>query len=88
MRESAVEAIFKRRVRELGGRSYKFAPVEAGNPDQIVILPGGVIKFVELKAVGGQLRPVQVLWHRRAAERGVIVDVVTGAQEARTWTPG
>lgn len=87
MRESSVEAIFNSRVRELGGLSYKFAPVHAGNPDRIVLLPGGLVCFAELKADDGALRPDQKLWHRRAAERGTVVYVVTGAEEARRWTP-
>lgn len=87
MRESTVEAIFARRVRALGGVSYKFAPVHAGNPDRIVLLPDGVVRFVELKAAGGTLDPAQRLWHRRAAELGTVVHVVTGAEEARTWQP-
>jgi hypothetical protein len=87
MRESAVEAIFKQRVRDLGGRSHKFVPAEAGNPDQVALLPGGVIRFVELKANGGKLHPAQILWHRRAAELGTVVHVVTGAAEARSWLP-
>lgn len=87
MRESAVEAVFARRVRDLGGLSYKFAPVHAGNPDRIVLLPGGVVRFVELKREGGRLDPAQRLWHRRAAKLGTVVDVVTGAEEAREWDP-
>jgi hypothetical protein len=86
MLESAVEAVFAARVRELGGLSYKFAPIHKGNPDRVVILDGSVY-FVEIKADGGKLDPAQVLWHRRAAERGVIVQVVTGSQEARAWDP-
>lgn len=82
-----MEAIFAKRVRELGGRSFKFVPADAGNPDRIVLLPGGVVRFVELKAEGGQLHAAQVLWHRRALELGTRVHVVTGAQEARTWQP-
>lgn len=87
MLERSVEAIFARRVRDLGGISYKFAPVVAGNPDRIVLMPGGWVGFVELKAPGGQLSPVQRLWHAKAAELGTNVDVVTGAVEARSWTP-
>ena len=87
MRESAVEAIFDKRVRELGGLSFKFAPVHAGNPDRIVLLPGGHTHFVELKADGGALHAAQKLWHRRAAELGTQVYVVTGAEEARSWQP-
>ena len=86
MRESAVETVFAARVRQLGGLSFKFAPVVAGNPDRAVLLEGQVI-FVELKADGGTLDPAQVLWHRRAAERGVLVQVVTGSAEARAWVP-
>jgi hypothetical protein len=86
MLESAVEAVFARRVRELGGLSYKFAPTHKGNPDRVVLLAGEVY-FVEIKADGGRLDPAQVLWHRRARERGVTVLVVTGSAEARAWTP-
>lgn len=87
MRESAVEKIFNQRVRDLGGLSFKFAPLHAGNPDRIVIMPGGVIRLVEIKADDGRLDKAQVVWHRRAAERGTVVQVVTGSEEARTWTP-
>lgn len=85
MLESSVERTFARRVRELGGLSFKFAPLHAGNPDRIVLLDGAV-HLVELKE-GTALRPAQLLWHRRAAERGVKVHVVTGSDEARKWTP-
>lgn len=87
MRESSVESIFAQRVRDLGGLSFKFAPVVAGNPDRIVLLPGGVVRFVELKADDGALRPDQRLWHRRAADLGTVVHVVTGPTEARAWQP-
>lgn len=86
MLESAVERVFADRVRSLGGLSFKFAPLHAGNPDRIVLL-GGRIYLVELKADGGTLDPAQVVWHRRAAERGVVVQVVTGSAEARAWLP-
>ena len=87
MLESAVEAIFARRVRELGGRSYKFVPQDVGNPDRIVLLPGGIVCFAEIKAHGGRLHAAQALWHRRAAALGTRVYIVTGAAEARRWTP-
>lgn len=87
MRESAVERVFAKRVMDLGGRSFKLAPIHAGNPDRVVLLPGGVVRFVELKADGETLHAAQVLWHKRAAELGIFVHVVTGAEEARTWVP-
>lgn len=85
MLESAVERVFNKRVRELGGLSFKFAPLHKGNPDRVVLLDGAV-HLVELKE-GTSLSPAQVLWHRRAAERGVHVHVVTGSAEARSWKP-
>lgn len=87
MLERSVEAIFARRVRDLGGLSFKMAPIVAGNPDRIVLMPGGRIFFVELKAPGGRLAPVQRLWHARAAALGTTVQVVTGPLEARQWEP-
>lgn len=86
MLESAVEAVFDKRVRGLGGLSFKFVPLHKGNPDRIVLLDGHTY-LVEIKADGGALSPAQVLWHARAAERGVHVYVVTGSAEARAWTP-
>ena len=85
MLESAVEAVFARRVRELGGLSFKFAPIHAGNPDRIVLLADGVIRFVELKADGGKLHAAQLLWHHRAKKLGTHVHVITGSEEARAW---
>lgn len=81
-----MERVFDQRVRELGGLSFKFAPLHKGNPDRIVLLDG-VTYLVEIKANGGQLSAAQQLWHRRAAERGVHVYVVTGVTEARNWSP-
>lgn len=87
MLERDVEAVFHRRVRQLGGLSFKFAPLHKGNPDRLVLLPGGRVFLVELKTDTGDLRPAQVLWHRRAAERGVIVHVIAGSAAARAWDP-
>lgn len=85
--ERDVERIFARRVRDLGGLSFKLVPFHVGNPDRLVLLPGGRMFLVELKAEGGSLDPAQVVWHRRAAEIGTRVHVVTGAEEARRWEP-
>lgn len=86
MLESAVERVFDQHVREMGGLSFKFAPLHAGNPDRIVLLDGHVY-LVEIKADGGVLSKLQHLWHARAHEKGVHVYVVTGSAEARSWKP-
>ena len=51
--EKDTEPYLCERVKQLGGRAYKFiSPGCAGVPDRIVILPGGRIFFVETKSEG------------------------------------
>jgi hypothetical protein len=63
----------------------KLMPTVAGIPDRLVMLPGGVSHFVELKAEGGRLRPIQRHWHGRAAALGHHVTVLTGPDEIDDW---
>ncbi len=60
MEESRIENYLKRRVEKLGGKAYKWAPVGVvGVPDRMVLLPGGKVIFVELKAPGKKARKLQ-----------------------------
>ena len=60
MKESEIEARLVRGVKVLGGVAYKFvSPGNVGVPDRLVVLPGGRMIFVELKAEGGRLSPMQ-----------------------------
>lgn len=62
MRESAIEAYLRDRVRQIGGRAYKFvSPGNDGVPDRLVCFPGGRIVFAELKAPGQKPRPLQLV---------------------------
>lgn len=85
MLESAIESRFHRKIREAGGASFKFAPLVRGNPDRIVLLPGGRIYLVELKTETGALRPDQIIWHEKAANIGVRVVVLAGNEEVDAW---
>lgn len=61
-KEKEVEAYLVRRVREIGGKAYKFtSPSQRGVPDRIVILRNCMPVFVELKAHGGRLSELQKL---------------------------
>lgn len=61
MREKAIEAKLVRAVRQLGGLAPKFiSPGLDGVPDRLVLLPGGRIAFIELKAPDKKMRPLQV----------------------------
>ena len=60
MRESAVERKLVAEVKKRGGLAVKFvSPGLDGVPDRLVLLPGGKITFVELKATGKSMRPLQ-----------------------------
>jgi hypothetical protein len=60
MLEKDIEAHLVRRVRDAGGRAYKFvSPAHRGVADRIVVMPGGRIWFVEVKKAGGRLSPLQ-----------------------------
>lgn len=61
MRESAVEKHLTVEVKKRGGMSVKFvSPGLDGVPDRLVLLPGGKLAFVELKAPGKKMRSLQV----------------------------
>lgn len=52
-KEANLEAYLVRKVCDLGGKCMKFlSPGSAGMPDRLIVLPGGVIAFMELKRLG------------------------------------
>ena len=60
MQERDVERKLVTEVRKRGGLAVKFvSPGLDGVPDRLVLLPGGKIAFVELKATGKSMRPLQ-----------------------------
>ena len=66
MLESTIERYFCSKVKRLGGIAVKLSPAgTAGMPDRLVLLPGGRVVFVELKAPGKKMRLLQ----RRRADR-------------------
>lgn len=61
MRESMVERKLITEVKKRGGLALKFiSPGLDGVPDRLVLFPGGRLGFVELKALGKKMRPLQV----------------------------
>lgn len=64
MREKAIEEKLVQMVKASGGIAPKFvSPGFAGMPDRIVLLSGGHIGFVEVKAMGCKPRPLQLARH-------------------------
>ena len=68
MLEKQVEAHLVKRVKELGGRAYKFtSPAHRGVADRIVCLPNGQTWFVEVKTEGGRLSALQEIFAEEMA---------------------
>lgn len=64
MREREIERKLVDAIKIKGGICWKFvSPGTAGVPDRIILMPNGRIAFVELKALGKEMRPLQV--HRK-----------------------
>ncbi len=60
MRESTIERKLVTEVKKRGGFAVKFvSPGLDGVPDRLVLFPGGILAFVELKAPGKTVRPLQ-----------------------------
>ena len=78
MREKIVEQHLVKAVKSSGGIAPKLvSPGFDGMPDRLVLLPGGKIGFVEVKAPGKEPRPLQVARHgllRRLGFKGYILD--------------
>ena len=82
MRESAIEAKLVKAVKSLGGLAPKFvSPGLDGVPDRLVLLPGGRIAFIELKAQGKPLRPLQVRRKRQLEALGFSVYRIDGPEQ-------
>lgn len=60
MRESKVEEKLRTEAKRRGGWAVKFtSPGLDGVPDRLVLFPGGRLAFVEVKAPGKEMRPLQ-----------------------------
>ena len=74
MLEKSIEKKLADAVKKRGGLAPKFvSPGLDGMPDRIVLMPGGRLAFVEVKAPGKKLRPLQEARHRKLRELGFTV---------------
>ena len=82
MREKTVEAKLVKAIKSMGGLAPKFvSPGLDGVPDRLVLLPGGKIAFIELKAPGETLRPLQVRRKRQLEGLGFLVYCIDGPEQ-------
>ena len=74
MREKVIEQKLVQKAKEMGGMAPKFvSPGLDGMPDRLVLLPVGRMAFIELKAPGRQLRPLQEKRKRQLQALGFLV---------------
>jgi len=77
VREKEIEQKFTLMARQTGGLALKFvSPGMSGMPDRLVLLPGGRMAFVEVKAPGRAPRPLQEARHRTLRRLGFRVFVL------------
>ncbi|MCH3972854.1 MAG: VRR-NUC domain-containing protein [Oscillospiraceae bacterium] len=82
MNEKQIENKLTLAVKKAGGIAPKFvSPGFAGMPDRIVLLPDGLIAFVELKAPGKKPRPLQLARHRLLRSLGFKVYVIDSVKQ-------
>jgi len=63
VRESRIEKRLVEMVRQSEGIAMKLtSPSNRGVPDRLVLMPGGAMLFVEVKAPGQKLRKLQAHW--------------------------
>ena len=80
--ERTIEQELAARTRAMGGIAPKFtSPGFDGMPDRLVLLPGGRMGFVELKAPGRKPRPLQLVRHRLLRRLGFKVFVIDGIEQ-------
>lgn len=84
MRERQIEQKLVKAVKAAGGIAPKLtSPGFDGMPDRMVLMPGGRIGFVEVKAPGEKPRPLQLSRHRLLRRMGFKVYVLDGAEQIK-----
>ena len=82
MSEKSTEQKLVKAVKSRGGLAPKFvSPGFDGVPDRIVLLPRGRIAFIELKAKGRKMRPLQVRRKRQLESLGFSVYCIDSPEQ-------
>ena len=86
MLEKQIEAYLVKRVKEIGGIPYKFtSPSNRGVSDRIVVLPNGVVWFIELKRAGGKLTRLQVMFAETMHSMGQRYACLWSKEDVDKW---
>lgn len=82
MREKIIETKLREAVKSMGGIALKFiSPGFNGMPDRLILLPHGKLAFIELKAPGKKIRPVQEKRKKQLEALGFLVFVIDNPEQ-------
>lgn len=82
MLESTIEAKLRDGIRLMGGKCYKFvSPAYNGMPDRLITFSPGISLFVELKAPGKPLKPLQKVRKKELEDQGFLVFKIDSLEE-------
>ena len=82
MSEKYIEQKLVAAVKNMGGIAPKLvSPGFNGMPDRLVLLPMGRITFIELKAPGKMMRPLQVRRKRQLEALGFLVYCIDSVEQ-------
>jgi hypothetical protein len=85
-KEKNLEPRLREKVKRLGGLAIKFFCVSfTGFPDRMVLMPGGLIWFVELKSQGKTRSPRQRVVTRLLARLGFKVRLVDSEESLQAF---
>ena len=86
MRESAIERKLKTEIEKLGGLCMKLDPAFIkGSPDRLIILPTGLVWFVELKNETGSFSKLQIYLLKKLRDLGVSCWSIHSAGDVKTF---
>lgn len=79
--EKNIEQKLVKAVKNSGGLAVKFvSPGLNGVPDRIILMPGGIMAFAEIKAPKKEMRPLQVKRKRQLEMLGFKVYCIDNAE--------
>lgn len=79
--EKTLEAHLRTEVEKRGGQALKYtSQYHRGMPDRVVLMPGGLVYFVELKSEGKKPTLLQVKAHEKLRRLGFFVVVIDSTE--------
>ena len=87
--EKYIERKLREEVEKRGGICLKFhSMTDTGYPDRIILLPLGMISFVELKSKGKKPTKLQMMRHTQLREMGFPVFVIDDSENINNILDG